>query len=115
MKVLMNCRMECRRIELVECIVDHAEDTLKKAGLSPDESIRIATSVADNLIDVFGGQNLTFPSKYKKKLAEKEALIFQQFNGTNGAELAKVHGMTERGLRKLLDRARGRTAKGVAV
>lgn len=47
----MNCRMEYRRIELVECIVDHAEDTLKKAGLSPDESIRIATSVADNLTD----------------------------------------------------------------
>jgi len=77
--------------------------------------MRIATSVADNLIDVFGGQNLTFPTESKKKLAEKEALISQQFNGFNGAELAKVHGMTERGLRKLLARAKGRTMKGCAV
>ena len=115
MKVLMNSRMESRRGELVECVVCHVDSTLQKFGLNPDDAMRAATATADKLLEVFGGQILTFPTDYKKKLARKEADIFEQFNGANGYELAKAHGMTERGLRILLARVRARKPKGTTA
>lgn len=104
--------MQGVRQELIASVIDHAEHTLKGVGIDAEKAASIAVLVADNLVDMFGGQNICFPTDYRRKMVQKEALIFSQFSGNNFAELAKVNGMTERGMRKLLARAKHRTAKG---
>lgn len=104
-------RMEALRGELITSVIDHAEDALKRAGIDSEKAIHIATSVADNLVDMFGGQNICFPNDYRFKLAQKEASVYAQFTGTNFGELASAHGMTERGMRKLIVRARARSSQ----
>jgi Mor family transcriptional regulator len=107
--------MEAVRNELVTAVIDHAESTLKQAGIDAKKASQIAVMVADNLVDLFGGQNITFPTEHGRKIAEKEALIYSQFNGSNSGALAKAHGMTDRGIRKLLARVRSRNAKQSGV
>lgn len=104
--------MESVRNELVACVIDHAENTMKRAGIEPKKAKSIAIGIADKLVEVFGGQNITFPKEYKRKQAQKEALIFSQFTGDNYRELAVAHDMTERGMRKLLIRVRSRIVRG---
>lgn len=102
--------MESVRNELVTAVIDHTESTLKQFGIDAKKAGQIAVMVADNLVDLFGGQNITFPTEHGRKIAQKDALIYSQFNGSNAGTLAKVHGMTERGIRKLLARVRNRNA-----
>lgn len=98
-------RMEARRLDIVESVVSQVEETLKQRGFDPEDALRVAVSVADNLFENFGGQNITIPKNYKAKLAQKEELIYGQFNGSNLSQLAMIHKISERGLRKLLVRA----------
>lgn len=105
-------KMEWVRNELMTCVIDHAESAMKRAGVEPKEAASIAIGIADELVEVFGGQNITFPKEYKRKQLQKEALIYAQFTGSNYRELAVTHDMTERGMRKLLIRVRGRIARG---
>lgn len=105
--------METARNELVTCVIDHAENALKRAGIAPLEATSIATSLADELVDVFGGQNITFPKEFSRKQAQKDAAIYAQFKaGASYRDLAVSHDMTERGLRKLLKRVRARIVQG---
>lgn len=104
--------MQGVRQELIASVIDHVEHTLKGVGIDAEKAASIAVLVADNLVDTFGGQNICFPTDYRRKMVQKEALIYSQFRGDNLADLAKVNGMTERGMRKLLARATHRTAKG---
>jgi Mor family transcriptional regulator len=101
--------METARNELVTCVIDHAERALKRAGIAPLEASSIATGLADELVDVFGGQNITFPKEFSRKQAQKEATIYAQFKaGASYRDLAVTFDMIERGLRKLLKRVRAR-------
>lgn len=104
--------MESVRNELITCVIDHAESAMKRAGIEPQKAASIAIGIADELVEVFGGQNITFPKEYKRKLAQKESLIYAQFTGSNYRELAATHNMTERGMRKLLNRVRSRIVRG---
>ena len=104
--------METARHELVVCMIDHAERALKSAGIAPLDALSIATSLADELVNVFGGQNITFPKEYARKLAQKEAAIYAQFMaGASYRDLSNTCDMTERGLRKLMQRVRGRVVQ----
>ncbi|MBK7001967.1 MAG: hypothetical protein IPH35_18975 [Rhodoferax sp.] len=103
--------MESVRNDFVTCIIDHAENAMRCAGVEPKKAKSIAIGIADKLVEVFGGQNITFPKEHKRKQAQKEAMIFSQFTGTNYRALAVTHNMTERGLRKLLIRVRSRIAR----
>ena len=108
-------RMEDRRTEILESIIGNVEETLAKRKFEPADASQIALSVAENIFELFGGHNITFPTNYKKKLTEKEALIFQKFDGTNYGALAKEHKMAERSIRKLISRVQIRNSQGAAA
>jgi len=108
-----SAHMKTARNELVTCVIDHAERVLKRAGIEPQKAASIATGLADELVDVFGGQNITFPKEYARKQAKKEASIYAEFKaGACYRDLAVTYDMTERGLRKLIDRVRARMVQG---
>jgi len=105
--------MEKARNELITCVIDHAERALKRAGIESDKAASIATGLADELVDVFGGQNITFPKEHARKQIQKEARIYAEFKaGACYRDLAVTHDMTERGLRKLVNRVRARLVQG---
>lgn len=70
-----------------------------------------ANALADRLSDYWGGQVIVFPRDYLWKLAKLELEIYDQFNGQNYDDLARKHGMTTRGVRKLIARVRTKLAK----
>lgn len=101
--------METARNELITCMIDHTEKCLNRAGIAPLDATSIAISLADELVNVFGGQNFTIPKEHARKQAQKEVAIYAQFKaGASYRDLAVSYDMTERGLRKLLKRVRGR-------
>ena len=105
--------MEKARNELVTCVIDHAESALTRAGIEQEKAASIAVGLADELVDLFGGQNITFPKEHARKQAQKEASIYAEFQaGACYRDLAASHDMTERGLRKMIDRVRARIAQG---
>jgi Mor family transcriptional regulator len=101
-------RQEKQRHELLEYVTDHAEAALKKSGIEEERAIQIATSLADGLADQFGGQVISFPAEYHRKLARRDAEILAKFDGQNLTVLAREYGISERGMRKALARATAR-------
>lgn len=108
--------MEKARNDLVTCVIDHTEESLMRAGLEPEKATSIAVGLADELVNLFGGQNITFPKEYARKKAQKEASIYAEFKaGASYRDLAATHDMTERGVRKLVDRVRSRLVQSAKV
>lgn len=101
-------RMEEKRNELFADVVVTTDRLLQEYELAPIAASLIANAVADHLADHWGGQNLSFPKDYRRKLSERELEAYERFNGENFDTLARDFGMTERGMRKLIARVRDR-------
>lgn len=99
-------RMSERRNELLTDMMALAEQTLTEHGVGSNESVLIASALADRLADHWGGQNITFPKDFRWKLNRLELEIYDFYNGGNLGETALKFNITERGLRKLIARAR---------
>lgn len=97
-----------RRLELIEDIVAHGEAVLKKHGIPVDQAHKAGVEIADRIIDSWGGQSITIPTDFARKCVERESLIFSKFDGKNYSDLSREFGYTERGMRKLLARAKDR-------
>jgi len=103
-----NGKMEVLRLELLQDIESHARQIVADHGISQDVAEQVSIAIADFLADHWGGQNISFPKDYHYKLASRDLEIYRRFNGTNYHVLVKETGMTERGLRKLIDRVHRR-------
>lgn len=101
-------RMAAKRNELLSDLVALAEEVLQEYDVAPTVATIIANALADRLADHWGGQNISFPKDFHWKLAQLELEIYDAFNGRNYDELARRYQMTERGIRKLIARARSR-------
>ena len=99
-------RMSERRNELLTDMMALAEQTLAEHGVGSNESVLIASALADRLADHWGGQNITFPKDFKWKLSRLELEVYDFYNGQNLGETALKFNITERGLRKMIARAR---------
>jgi Mor family transcriptional regulator len=101
-------RMEEKRNALFEDVVVQSERLLQEYGLPDKASTLVANALADHLADLWGGQNLNIPKDYKRKLSARELEIYERFKGDNYGELAAEYGITERSVRRLLNRTRDR-------
>lgn len=101
-------RPEHKRHEFIQNIIDHACDVLKKNGFQEDCSLRVAISVADRIIDVFGGQVINFPVDYARKIRIRDEQIYTEFTGDNFGELAAKYGMLEVSVRRVIARVKAR-------
>lgn len=101
-------RMEYKRHELLADLSAHGTNILLDHGISEDVANQAALALADHLAQNWGGQNICFPKDYLYKLSERDLLIYAEFNGTNYDVLASKYQMTERGMRKLIDRVHRR-------
>lgn len=101
-------RPEQRRQDVLQCVIDHALQELQKKGIEQEAALQVATSIADHLADTFGGQIISFPKDYCRKLQVRDAQIYAEFTGTNYPELAQRYGLSDRTVRKLIARAQAR-------
>lgn len=101
-----------RRHALLREVEDHVADLGVQLGMAPADAAAIGTAVADMLVELWGGQQITFPLSGFYKMSPKELdIVAGRDSGLAVWELAKQHRMTERGVRKLLARAdAGRSA-----
>lgn len=105
---MQQSRPEKKRQSLIQCVIDHAENVLRTQGITQDKAIQLATSIADRLAEDFGGQVITFPKDYNRKLRERDEQILADFDGSNFSELAMRYGMCDRTIRKLIARSQSR-------
>lgn len=101
-------RMSEKRHELLADLASLAERLFLEYEIPSAAANVVANALADHLADHWGGQNITFPKDFRWKLSKVELDIYDQFTGRNYDVLAKHHHMTERGVRKLIDRVRRR-------
>lgn len=97
-------RPEARRLDVLQCVTEHAEHELNKLGITQAQAVQVATSIGDRLVEMFSGQIISFPKNYSRKLQERNAQIFAEFTGSNQPELARKYGLTERAVRKVIAR-----------
>lgn len=105
-------RMAERRHELYADLMTLVQRQLAEYGVGENEASLIACALADRLADHWGGQNMTFPKEYRRKLTRLEAEIYQAHHGHNLAELAQRYNISERGLRKMIERVTRRIRAG---
>lgn len=101
----MTSPMEAKRAELLADLASHTAAVLQELGVTDDLADHAGSALADHLADHWGGQVISFPKDASYRLAERERAILAAFSGNNYSELSRAYNITERGLRKLINRA----------
>lgn len=107
---IRSTRMEMQRAEFFEDILVHSKAVLMDLGISEEISDQAGAHLVQFICDHWGGQYFTIPLDYFYKQAQRDWVIYQ-FHRGNFSETARKFGMTERGVRKLIDRVRKRLIK----
>lgn len=99
--------MDRRRSELFDQVAARAAETLRGFGMAVELADQAGAAVADALAEDWAGQVVSIPTDYAYRLAERDRVILEEWRrGDSFAELARRYNMTERGMRKLIARAR---------
>jgi len=96
------------RHELLENIHAHARKILEEHGIESDIADQAGAAISNHLAEDWGGQVITIPKDYHYKLASRDALIYEDFDGRNHSQLARKYGMTVRGIYKVISRVRAK-------
>ncbi|WP_343292962.1 Mor transcription activator family protein [Vandammella animalimorsus] len=104
-------RMRIRRHEFFEDFVAAATRILVELGISQAESELAASALADHVASHWGGQNLNVPMDWRRALTRLELEIYNKFSGDNYDELARHYGISERTVRRYINRIRKRLAE----
>lgn len=92
-----------RRNELFEDLDKHISELLRDIGIADDLADQASTAVADFLAEQWGGQNMVIPKDFRYKVAMRDLEIYRSHGG-DVAVTAKQWGMTERGVKRVIDR-----------
>ncbi|RZS86035.1 Mor transcription activator family protein [Pigmentiphaga kullae] len=98
---------EIKRHELLSDIMAHARQVLLEHGVADAVAEQVAVAIADHLAQHWRGQVITIPADYHYGIAVRDEALYRQFRGDYGA-LARLAGMTESGVRKMVARVQQR-------
>lgn len=104
----MSRRMEDLRSELLIDVATHSALILRDHGIAEDVADQCGAAIADHLAETWGGQVISVPKDYAYRLSQRDQAILAEYTGQNIDALARRYGMTTRGMRKLIARARRR-------
>lgn len=91
-------------------LADIMESAFTKHGRAPQEACELAEIAIRAMAFLAGGRTFYLPSGRKLKTAIKHRRIFQEFTGSNVAELARKHELTEVQIYSIIKQQRGLTA-----
>ncbi|HEL3750530.1 TPA: hypothetical protein UMV35_002847 [Stenotrophomonas maltophilia] len=78
--------------------------------VSAEVAADAASQVVESLVQRWGGRVIPFPRETDRYRTRRDAKALKKFDGTNYAALAAEFGMTTRGARKMIARAKARGA-----
>lgn len=109
--------MADRRAELFRDMIAQVKHVLTvEFDEDADRAEHIGHALADHFADHWGGQNLTIPKDHHYRLCLREMAILDELaSGSSYAAITRKYKIGERGLRKLVHRAKARqidTAQG---
>lgn len=97
-------RMGIKRHKFFTSLAEVVERTLKEHERSDAEAILVANAVVDRLVKHWSGQTIGIPKDFRWELSARELEIFDAFTGSNWEELARRHDITDRSVRRLVNR-----------
>lgn len=102
--------MPARRAEVLAEVVAHVRAIMTTDfGATDEVATHVGHALADHLADNWGGQIINFPKDFYYRLCLREVEILRKLDqGATLGALAREYKLTERGLRKLSNRARAR-------
>ncbi|WP_211224692.1 Mor transcription activator family protein [Oceanospirillum beijerinckii] len=100
--------MEERRHELLADTAQQTEELLKLYGIDESIADQVGCAVADHLANHWGGQLINIPKDYQYKLANRDLEIWNDFTGSNHAQLAKKYKLSTRAIYKIIKRVKER-------
>lgn len=95
-------KMELRRDELYQDLIDHTSLHLMSNGIPEDKATELGNSLADFLVDHWGGQYITFPKDRLYRNRKRRLEIVGEFDGGNHHELARKYGLSVNAVYKIL-------------
>ena len=95
-------KMELRRDELYEDLIDHTSRLLMSNGIPEDKAKELGNSLADFLVDHWGGQYITFSKDHLYRSRKRHLEIVGEFDGSNHHELARKHRVSVNTVYKIL-------------
>lgn len=107
-------RMAHRRSELLTDFVAHAEQLLVQHGVRDGDAMSAANALADFLVQHWGGQMISIPLNFQRRLEQRELEIYRAFTGDNYDQIARMFNMTESGARRLVNRVRAKITAAMA-
>lgn len=103
--------MKALRNELFNDVASTATTLGEDLGLPHDRAEQLGESLADHLMEYWGGQSIYVPNCVGRRLSPRERAILDAHRaGASVAALAREYGMSQQGLRALLRRAAMREA-----
>ncbi|ACB34551.1 Mor transcription activator domain protein [Leptothrix cholodnii SP-6] len=93
--------------EIIGRLVDiGVERLVADAGIDADMARTIIREVAHIFFSEYGGNEIYFPKDLAFPLYRRDVAIWREFTGTNGWELARRHGLSERQIRYICEAMR---------
>lgn len=96
-------KMEIKRHELFDGLIKHGKLTLLELGIDDAIAEQAAIAFVDHICKDWGGQTISIPMDMAYKTAMRDLDIYN-FHKGDFSETARQFKMTERGVRKALDR-----------
>lgn len=90
--------------ELLSDLAKYTEQTALEFGLCKELAENLGMLAAMKTARNWGGQNLYFPKSQGLFSCEREKQIFNEFDGTNHAQLAKKYGLSLQWIYKIVKR-----------
>lgn len=98
--------METRRNEVLSDVAVKTAQLAREFGLSTEIAEQLGAAVADTLATNFGGQVISFPMDYSYQLSQRDREILEKHRrGVHYGRLAKEYNLSERHVRRLIQRA----------
>lgn len=94
------------RHELLNDLVVQATDILAGCNIPNDKAEYCALAIANHMADHWGGLLIYFPKDDVFRIASRDIDIYNEFNGTNHAELARKYDICQRTVYKIITKMR---------
>lgn len=105
-------QLDVRRNELLQDMVDTVTKRMVELGATDVAAQLVAHDMADLVAQMWGGQSLSFPRDRDWFLSQRELEFYDRWDkGAKLHELTHDSGMTERGMRKMLERIQRKLRK----
>ena len=80
--------------EILSDLCDQVALKLVEQGIAPDKAADAGLAVAEHIREHWGGQPIYLPKGAQYEFSRRDLELFERFNGSNHAALARDYGLT---------------------